>query len=89
MIGKNGAQRIWREDVEERLRGFSTGQPRPFLRWVGSKRNLLRHFLAAKRVNTPGIKRAHAAGHPTRRKAIVKNVQRIVDDCLAVLLALG
>ena len=44
---------------------------------------------AAQRVNWPRINRAHPGGHATRRSGIVARVQEIVEDCLAVMFALG
>jgi hypothetical protein len=44
---------------------------------------------AAHRVNLPRIVRAHPRNHRTRRLAIVRRCQQIVEDCLAVLFALS
>ncbi|MBI5759567.1 MAG: hypothetical protein HZA46_13695 [Planctomycetales bacterium] len=44
---------------------------------------------AARRINVPRIRRAHPKTHAQRRKHIVDDVQSIVDDCLAMLFALG
>lgn len=44
---------------------------------------------AAKRVNNPRIKRAHARTHQQRRTHIVLRAQEIVDDCLALLFSVS
>ena len=40
-------QRTYFDDIEERCRRPNSMVPRPFLRWAGSKRTVLRHFLDA------------------------------------------